>query len=153
MWILQSDSKIENIPYNLIFKTKFNDSSILMMIISWDYLNLSLSNEYIGDVTIPNHVIKYNKCCSRWIRCLLTVNCPKPGYMVWLVQKLNIFLKFITEKKNNATQNDILSFWYDSLQKCHCLIKLNIHGYINSLTEENHLVVFLAFPLQILMRK
>ena len=29
-------SKIENIPYNLIFTTKFNDSSILNMIISWD---------------------------------------------------------------------------------------------------------------------
>jgi hypothetical protein len=27
-------SKIENIPYNLIFKTKFNDSSILITIIS-----------------------------------------------------------------------------------------------------------------------
>ena len=37
-------SKIENIPYNLIFTTKFNDSSILIMIISWDYLNLSLVN-------------------------------------------------------------------------------------------------------------
>jgi hypothetical protein len=29
-------SKISTIPYNLIFKTKFNDSSILIMIISWD---------------------------------------------------------------------------------------------------------------------
>ena len=37
-------SKIENIPYNLIFITKFNDSSILVSIISWDYLNLSLVN-------------------------------------------------------------------------------------------------------------
>jgi hypothetical protein len=40
-------SKIEHIPYNLIFTTKFNDSSILIMIISWDYLNLSLVNEYV----------------------------------------------------------------------------------------------------------
>jgi hypothetical protein len=31
---------------------KFNDSSILITIISWDYLNLSVANEYIGDVTI-----------------------------------------------------------------------------------------------------
>ena len=52
-------SKIEQmIPYNLIFTAKFNDSSILFTIISWDYLNLSLANEYIGDVTIPTQVIK-----------------------------------------------------------------------------------------------
>jgi len=37
-------SKIEHIPYNLIFTTKFNDSLILITIISWDYLNLSLGN-------------------------------------------------------------------------------------------------------------
>jgi len=60
-------SKIEHTPYNLIFTTKFNDSSILITIISWDYLNLSLTNEYVGDVTIPTKVIKYNQCWSRWI--------------------------------------------------------------------------------------
>ena len=37
--------KISNIPYNLIFTTKFNDSSILIRIISWDYLNLLVANE------------------------------------------------------------------------------------------------------------
>jgi len=47
-------SKISNIPYNLIFATKFNDSSILIAVISWDYLNLSLANEYVGDVTYTN---------------------------------------------------------------------------------------------------
>jgi len=54
-------STISNIPYNLIFATKFNDSSILITIISCDYLNLSLANEYISDVTIPTQVIKYNQ--------------------------------------------------------------------------------------------
>jgi len=54
-------SKISNIPYNLIFTTKFNDSSISITIISWDYLNLSLANEYVGDVTIPTQVIKYDQ--------------------------------------------------------------------------------------------
>jgi len=44
---------MEHIPYNLIFTTKFNDSEILFTIISWDYLNLSLANEYVGDITIP----------------------------------------------------------------------------------------------------
>jgi hypothetical protein len=39
-------SKISNIPYNLTFTTKFNDSSIVITIISWDYLNLTLANEY-----------------------------------------------------------------------------------------------------------
>ena len=52
-----SCSKIEHFPYNLIFTTKFNDSSILIKIISWDYLNLSLANEYIGNVTIPGYQV------------------------------------------------------------------------------------------------
>ena len=45
-------STISNIPYNLIFTTKFNDSSILTTIISCDYLNLSLVDEHVSDVTI-----------------------------------------------------------------------------------------------------
>ena len=45
-------SKIEHNPYNLIFTIKFNDSSILITIISWDYLNLSLANEYVREVTM-----------------------------------------------------------------------------------------------------
>ena len=60
-------SKIEHIPYNIIFTTKLNDSSILITIISWDYLNLSLANEYVGDITIPTYIIRYNQCCSRQI--------------------------------------------------------------------------------------
>ena len=54
-------SRIENILYNINFTIKFIDSSILITIISWDYLNLSLVNEYFGDVTIPTQVIKYNQ--------------------------------------------------------------------------------------------
>jgi hypothetical protein len=27
---------------------------------SWDYLNLSLVNEYVGNITISTQVIKYN---------------------------------------------------------------------------------------------
>ena len=54
-------SKISNIPYNLIFITQFNDSSILIKIISFDYLNLSFTNEYVGDVTIPTQLIEYNQ--------------------------------------------------------------------------------------------
>ena len=53
-------SKISNIPYSLIFTTTFNDSSILITIISCDYLNLSLAEEHIGDITIPTQVIEYN---------------------------------------------------------------------------------------------
>jgi hypothetical protein len=48
--------KILNIPYNLIFTTKLNDSSILITIISCDYLNLTLAEEHIGDVRIPTQV-------------------------------------------------------------------------------------------------
>jgi len=62
-----TQSKISNIPYNLIFIAKLNDSSILITIISWDYLNLLLANEYVSDVTIPTQVIKYNKFLSRQI--------------------------------------------------------------------------------------
>ena len=54
-------SKIENIPYFKILTTKFNDSSILITIIACDYLNLSLANEYFGDVTIPTQVIKHSQ--------------------------------------------------------------------------------------------
>jgi hypothetical protein len=54
-------STISNIPYNLIFTTKSNDSSILITIISCDYLNLSLADEHIGDVTISTQVIEYNQ--------------------------------------------------------------------------------------------
>ena len=34
---------------------------------SWDYLNLTLANEYVVDITIPIQVIKYDQCCSRQI--------------------------------------------------------------------------------------
>jgi hypothetical protein len=54
-------STISNIPYYLIFTTKFNDSSILISIISYDYLHLSLADEHVGDVTIPTQVIEYNQ--------------------------------------------------------------------------------------------
>jgi hypothetical protein len=54
-------STISNIPYNLIFSTKFNDSSILITIIPCDYLNLSLADEHVGDVTIPTQVIEYDQ--------------------------------------------------------------------------------------------
>jgi hypothetical protein len=54
-------STISNIPYNLILTTKFNDSSILITIISRDYMNLSLADEHVGDVTIPTQVIEYNQ--------------------------------------------------------------------------------------------
>ena len=57
-------SKMKHIPYNLILATQFNDSSILITIISWDYLNLSLANEYLCNIKIPNQVIKYNQRCS-----------------------------------------------------------------------------------------
>jgi hypothetical protein len=54
-------STISNIPYNLFFTTKFNDSSILITIILCDYLKLSLADEHVGDVTIPTQVIEYNQ--------------------------------------------------------------------------------------------
>ena len=85
-------SKTEHIPYNLIFAIKCNDSSTLITIISWGHLNLSLTNEYVVDVTIPTQVIMYNQCCSRKIRrsdciklkkmnCELMLTYDTPVYM------------------------------------------------------------------------
>jgi hypothetical protein len=37
------------------------NSSILITIISFDYFNLSLADEHVGDVTIPTQVIEYNQ--------------------------------------------------------------------------------------------
>jgi len=64
-----------NIPNSLIFTTKFNDSSILITgtIISWDYLNLSLANEYVGYLTIPTQVIKYNQFFSSQSDCSIHI--------------------------------------------------------------------------------
>jgi hypothetical protein len=44
-------SRISKTPDNLIFTTKVNDSFILITIIACDYLNLSLADEHVGDVT------------------------------------------------------------------------------------------------------
>jgi hypothetical protein len=76
-------SNISNNPYNLIFTTKFNDSSILITIISYDYLNLSLADEHVS-------VYAFHKT----LRGLLSVNWPKPGYIVLPVQQFQIFLKY-----------------------------------------------------------
>jgi len=59
---------LSNFPYNLIFPTKFNDSSILITIISCDYLNLSLADEHVGDVTIPTQVIENSQNFPRRIK-------------------------------------------------------------------------------------
>ena len=50
-----------NFKYSLQFTTKFNDSSILITIISCDYLNLLLADENAGDVIIPTQVIEFNQ--------------------------------------------------------------------------------------------
>jgi hypothetical protein len=53
-----------NIPYNSIFTPNFNDFSILITIISGAYLQLFVTNECVGDVTIPTQVIMYNQSYS-----------------------------------------------------------------------------------------
>lgn len=58
-------SNISTIPYSLIFTTKFNDTSIFITIISLDYMNVYVANEYVCDVTITTQVIMNNQCCSR----------------------------------------------------------------------------------------
>jgi len=41
-----------NIPYNLTFTT-----TLMITIISWDYLNLSVANECVGDVIVAIRVM------------------------------------------------------------------------------------------------
>jgi hypothetical protein len=57
-------SKIEHIHYNLIFTTNCNDSFDFNYDYFMGYLNLSLTNEYVCDLTIPAQVIKNNQCQS-----------------------------------------------------------------------------------------
>ena len=81
-------SQISNIPYDLIFTTKFNDSSILITIISCDYLNLS--NAYVGDVTITTQVIKYSKIFSKRIsqsHCSIQIKLNYILRNVWRYQR------------------------------------------------------------------
>ena len=68
--IIRNGAKSINLPNRLNEnnnkkRSKINKSPKLCLgdlitIISCDYLNLSLVNEYVGDVTIPTQVIKYN---------------------------------------------------------------------------------------------
>jgi len=89
-------SKFEHIPGNLIFTTKYNDCSILIMIISCDYLNLSLANEYVGNVTTPTQIIKYNQC---GFRRMSQSNCS-----------IHIKLNYYTIKQTH--------FWFILLRPC-----------------------------------
>jgi hypothetical protein len=58
-------SKISNIPYNLIFTTQFNDSSILITIISCEYLNLSLN--MLATSKYQPRLSSITKIFSKWI--------------------------------------------------------------------------------------
>jgi hypothetical protein len=69
--------KISIIPYNSIFRPNFNDFSILITIISGAYFKLFVTNECVGDVTIPSQVIMYNQSYSRQISqsdCSIRIN-------------------------------------------------------------------------------
>ena len=60
-----------------MFTPDVNDFSILITIISGAYLNLSVTNESVGDVTIPTQVIMYNQSYSRQISqsdCSIRIN-------------------------------------------------------------------------------
>ena len=100
-------SKISNIPYIWIFTTKFNDSLILITIISSDYFNLSLVNEYVGNVTKPTQVIKYNQNC-------LQANQP---IRLQYSNKINLLNNVIIIK----TKDNLPQFWLFCL-KWLCLL-------------------------------
>jgi len=55
----------------------FDDFSILITIISGTYLNLFVTNECLGDITIPTQVIMNNQSYSRQISqsdCSIRIN-------------------------------------------------------------------------------
>ena len=51
-------------PLYPIRAASFVSIVLYLILISWEYLNLSMANEYVSEVTIPTQVIKYNQCCS-----------------------------------------------------------------------------------------
>ena len=59
-------SNISNIPYNLIFTTNLMISRFLLRLFHGTLFS-SLANEYVGDITIPTQVIKYNQFFPRRI--------------------------------------------------------------------------------------
>jgi hypothetical protein len=88
---------------------KFNDSSILITIISWYYLNLWLANECIGEVTIPTSVINSNQwrnilnfltscTCITWFRTFyaLSVIWQMQVILYKLFKNWTSFLKYIS---------------------------------------------------------
>jgi hypothetical protein len=121
------------IPYNLILTTKCNDSSILITIITWDYLNLSLANEYVGDVTVPTQVIKYNQCCSGQIRQSDDNIHIKLNDYLWVQNKMKTLSKLSTNTSMFICSNDNqymwssvdLDTWYRNCQYCKLSLKSN----------------------------
>jgi hypothetical protein len=55
-------NKSYSIPTGMLWFLNFNFDNFIGL-----YLNLSLANEYVGDITITTQVIKYNQCCSNRI--------------------------------------------------------------------------------------
>jgi hypothetical protein len=75
-----------------------NDSSILITIISCDYLNLSLADEHVGDVTIPTQVIEYTKIFSRRISQLdSSIQIKLNYYIINVKHKLKYCFPFATD--------------------------------------------------------
>ena len=75
-----------------------NDSSILITIISCDYLNLSLAEEHVVDVTIPTQVIEHTKIFSRQISQLdSSIQIKLNYYIINVKHKLKYCFPFATD--------------------------------------------------------
>ena len=103
-------STISNIPYNIIFTAKFNDSSILITIISCDYLNLSLADEHVGDVTIPTQVIEYNQIFLH-VDSPIRLEYSNQIKLLWsnlpVIKLSNMSLALIAKKSGNQNSENI----------------------------------------------
>ena len=100
-------STISNIPYNLIFTIKFNDSSILITIISCDYLNLSLADEHVGDVRLSSITKIFSRQISQsdW-NIQIKLNYYILHKLIW-----RYFFSFVHKEKQNFFHNKFGFLW------------------------------------------
>ena len=110
-------STISKIPYNFIFTTKFNNSSILITIISCDYFNFSLATS------------QYQTRLSRFqdfIDNTRTHKCVTWGHNIYTVLQLSSITKIFSRRISQSDWNIQIRLNYYPLNKLY----LTIPGHI-----------------------
>jgi hypothetical protein len=119
-------SKISNIPYNLIFTTQFNDSSILITIISCEYLNLSLN--MLATSKYQPRLSSITKIFSKWI---------SQSDLIWILQSdwLIHLEKILVILDNLGWYIDVANIFYDKFKYSHEIIVITIEESLNSVVK------------------